>query len=303
MNRLVALPSRRVEAWRYSDLAAALDERDQIVLRRDSADAAVTQAAARGGTVAALAAQAGATSEIAIDTDTVRIERPRYANLEPRFTEFRVAAGARLTRVVLQNAVDGVILDCVRVTLERGAAFRQFVFAEGARLARIETIVDAEEGASVELNGLYAAAAGRHADLTSLVTHKGAGGATAQLVKGVADAGGRGVFQGKIVVERCAQKTDARQRHSGMLLSEGAEIFAKPELMIHADDVACAHGNTIGGLDEAALFYLRSRGVPANEARALLTEAFLLEAVPAWLEGEVRAEIEGLVAAWVRART
>ena len=71
---------------------------------------------------------------------------------------------------------------------------------------------------------------------------------TRQLIKGVARKGGRGVFQGKIVVERGAQKTDARQHHRGMLLEDGAEIFAKPELMIHADDVQCAHGNTAGGL-------------------------------------------------------
>ncbi len=133
-----------------------------------------------------------------------------------------------------------------------------------------------------------------------MVKHNAPGGSTRQLIKGVARKGGRGVFQGKIVVERGAQRTDARQYHHGMLLEEGAEIFAKPELMIHADDVQCAHGNTAGGLDESALFYMRSRGVAEAEARALLTEAFLLDALPDWLPEEVRGEIEGRVHAWLR---
>src|SRR5215470_8390223 len=153
----------------------------------------------------------------------------------------------------------------------------------------METHVSIEgEGASVELNGLYMCASGRHADLTSVIEHKFGAGQTKQLIKGVARKGGRGVFQGKIVVAHEAQKTDARQTHHGLLLEEGAEIFAKPELMIFADDVRCAHGNTAGGLDEDLLFYLRSRGVSEPKARALLIEGFLGEAVPGELREELR---------------
>ena len=119
--------------------------------------------------------------------------------------------------------------------------------------------------------------------------------------KGVASKGGRGVFQGKIVVERAAQRTDARQYHHGMLLEAGAEVFAKPELMIHADDVQCAHGNTAGGLDETAMFYFRSRGVPAKQARALLIEAFILGALPEDLPSEIDAESRERVHAWLEA--
>jgi Fe-S cluster assembly protein SufD len=129
-----------------------------------------------------------------------------------------------------------------------------------------------------------------------------AGGTTQQLVKGAVRAGGRGVFQGKIVVDRGAQKTDARQHHQALLLEEGAEAFAKPELIINADDVQCAHGNTIGALDEQALFYMRQRGLPEAEARALLTEAFLLEALPEDLDAGLRDELAGRVSAWLRAR-
>jgi Fe-S cluster assembly protein SufD len=122
-----------------------------------------------------------------------------------------------------------------------------------------------------------------------------------QLVKGAARPGGRGVFQGKIVVAEGAQKTDARQTHRALLLGDGAEIDAKPELEIYADDVQCAHGNTIGALDETALFYLRSRGLPLAQARALLIEAFLLEAIPDWLDEALRGEIEGAIDGWLRA--
>jgi Fe-S cluster assembly protein SufD len=85
-----------------------------------------------------------------------------------------------------------------------------------------------------------------------------------------------------------------------MLLEDGAEIYAKPELMIHADDVQCAHGNTAGGLDERALFYMRARGVPEDEARALLIEAFLADAVPDWTPEGAREEIVGRIGAWLR---
>ncbi len=303
MKALVDLPTRRVEAWKYSDLAQAMDESVQVVLKRDRADPAV--ASASGGVIGALAAQVGEVETISVapGANAVRIDRPRYANLEPRLLNVDLAEGATLTRIVIQSGRgDGIYLDAACVRLGAGARLRQFVLAEGGRLARLETHVAVEgEGAEVELNGVYAVDDGRHADLTSYVTHQAKGGRTRQLIKGVARRGGRGVFQGKIVVERGAQRTDARQHHQGMLLEDGAEIFAKPELMIHADDVACAHGNTAGGLDAGALFYMRSRGVPEGEARALLTEAFLLEAVPEWLPEDERGEIEALIQTWLRA--
>ena len=89
----------------------------------------------------------------------------------------------------------------------------------------------------------------------------------------------RGVFQGKIVVERGADGTDARMGHHALIASERAEIDAKPELIIYADDVQCAHGNTVVALDDSALFYMQQRGIPADEARGLLTQAFLIEVI------------------------
>ena len=96
-------------------------------------------------------------------------------------------------------------------------------------------------------------------------------------LKGAAARGGRGVFQGKIHVERAAQKTDAKMNHRGLLLDGRSEIDAKPELEIYADDVVCAHGNALGAMDAAALFYMRQRGLSEAGARALLTQSFLAE--------------------------
>jgi len=222
----------------------------------------------------------------------------RSDDFAPRFDVLNVAPGSELTRVIVQYG-EGVSLFSTRVRLGEGAKLRQFVLAEGAKLGRIETHVDAAEGAKVEINGVYMCNAGRHADLTSVIRHEAPDGVTRQLVKGVARKGGRGVFQGKIVVAPDAQRTDARQYHHGMLLEDGAEIFAKPELMIHADDVQCAHGNTAGGLDESALFYMRARGVPEAAARALLIEAFLIEAIPDGLPADLREGIEGRIRAWL----
>jgi Fe-S cluster assembly protein SufD len=108
----------------------------------------------------------------------------------------------------------------------------------------------------------------------------------------------RGVFQGRIVVEEGADRTDARMGHHALILSERAEVDAKPELLIYADDVSCAHGNTVGALDEDALFYAQQRGVPEADARAMLTEAFVGEVVD-------RIEHEGareIARAWVAKR-
>jgi Fe-S cluster assembly protein SufD len=255
-----------------------------------------------GDVIEQLAAGAGAFSawEIASGEHRTVVTQVSGESFGATAERVRVGAGGVLERILMQTGA-GVQLSRFEVQLEAQARFRQIVVAEGAKLARIETHVSVEgEGAEVELNGVYLCDAGRHADLTSVVTHKVAGGVTRQLIKGVAKKGGRGVFQGKIVVDPHAQKTDARQHHHGMLLQDGAEIFAKPELMIYADDVQCAHGNTAGGLDESALFYMRARGLAEPEARALLTEAFLLEAVPTWVAADIRSEIEARIASWLR---
>lgn len=195
--------------------------------------------------------------------------------------ELDVAAGAEVTRVVLvEEPEDAISIAEAHVKVEAGGVYRQTIVTTGAKLQRIETrITHYAQGANVQADGLYLLNGSRHTDLTSVVRHVEHDGATSQLIKGVARDTARGVFQGKIVVERGADGTDARMGHHALIASERAEIDAKPELIIYADDVQCAHGNTVGTLDESALFYMQQRGIPADEARALLIQAFLIEVI------------------------
>jgi Fe-S cluster assembly protein SufD len=189
--------------------------------------------------------------------------------------------GASLERVVVAaddpEAIVGVDAE---VSLGVGSRFSQTTLTTGARRQRLETrVAHPGAGAAARLDGLYLLAGRAHSDQTTVVTHDGVDGVTDQLTKGVADDQGRGVFQGRIVVRPGADRTDARMGHHALILSDRAEIDAKPELEIYADDVACAHGNTVGALDEEAMFYARQRGMSETEARALLMGAFLGEVV------------------------
>lgn len=210
---------------------------------------------------------------------------------------FHVGEGARVTRIVsVMDAADAIGLTRADVALSANARFEQTVLVSGAKLQRHETrIAHPGQGASVRLDGVYVLGGERHADLTTVVEHVGPGGETRQLTKGVAAGRARGVFQGRIIVDHGADKTDARMGHHALILSDRAEIDAKPELEIYADDVACAHGNSIGALDESALFYAMSRGLPEADARALLTEAFLGEVV----DRIEREDVRDVARAWL----
>ncbi|HWW10980.1 MAG TPA: Fe-S cluster assembly protein SufD, partial [Brevundimonas sp.] len=195
--------------------------------------------------------------------------------------ELDVAHDAEVIRVVLvEEPADAISVTQAEVRVEAGGVYRQTILTTGSKLQRIETqLLHLAQGADVRLDGVYALSGDRHADMTTVVDHVAADGLTSQLTKGVVRDTARGVFQGKIIVERGADGTDARMQHQALILGERGEIDAKPELIIYADDVQCAHGNTVGNLDESALFYMQQRGIPAEEARALLTEAFLIEVV------------------------
>jgi len=118
------------------------------------------------------------------------------------------------------------------------------------------------------------------------------------LYRSVLDDEATGIFQGKVIVRPDAQKTDGRQMTNALLLSRDAAMNAKPELEIHADDVQCAHGSTIGELSKEAVFYLRSRGIPELEARRLLVTAFLDEAIDRIAHIEARDALRILAAGW-----
>jgi Fe-S cluster assembly protein SufD len=193
----------------------------------------------------------------------------------------RLEPGAAVERVIVaSDGAEGVSVSEADVTLAPGSDFGQIAVVSGARRQRIQThVAHPGGGAKLRLDGVYVLAGKRHADLTTVVEHGGTDGVTMQLAKGVVRDQARGIFQGRIVVTQGADRTDARMEHHALVLSDRAEVDAKPELEIYADEVTCSHGNTVGALDDAALFYARQRGIPEPDARAMLTEAFIGEVI------------------------
>jgi len=209
---------------------------------------------------------------------------------------YDLGPGAELTRIIRQNAGEaGVETAFASITIGDGARLDQWALVFGGKLVRMETRIDCSgRDARVSLRSALALAGARHADATSLVAHKATGGETRQRHRAALKDRARGVFQGKFLVARGAQKTDADMNAGALLLSGAAETNAKPELEIYADDVKCAHGSTAGALDENAIFYMRQRGLSDAAARALLVEAFLgetFDGLPAGIEHILRGQL------------
>jgi Fe-S cluster assembly protein SufD len=163
----------------------------------------------------------------------------------------------------------------VRVRLLQDARYSSHDIALGATLGRSDiTAVLEGHGADAKLRGIFSPAGAQHLDVYTQIEHVAPHTTSEEEYRGIADGRGRGVFNGKVKVHPHAQKIDARQLSRNLLLSPSAEIDTKPELEIYANDVKCSHGATTGQLDATALFYLRSRGVSADEARMLLIRAF-----------------------------
>jgi len=203
------------------------------------------------------------------------------AGLTSSLFEFDLKDGASLNRTIYQRGgKDEAVAVTAVISLDKEAEFTQTTLAFGAKVSRLETrVTHRAEGAKAILNAAYLSGLDFHSDITTHVRHGAPRCTTQQVTKGAVMDGGKGIFQGKFMVPRnVGQHTDADMQHHALLLEEGAEVFAKPELEIYADDVECAHGNTCGALDDSALFYMRQRGLPEAEARALLTEAFVAEA-------------------------
>jgi Fe-S cluster assembly protein SufD len=323
------LPSRRDEDWRWSDLRGliralpepsqafdgdvgpgpfdALAEERRVLVNGGEAEIEVPA----GGTVAIALRLAARGAGVHASRVTITLGQGARLRLFESYDSdggsvaqttlsITLAEGAAVERLVLaDDDPEAVTVSQAEVRLAPGAEFGQSVLTSGARRQRLETVVHHPGGhAKLRLDGVYVLAGKAHADQTTIVTHEGVDGTTEQLTKGVVRDQARGVFQGRIVVAEGADRTDAKMGHHALILSDRAEVDAKPELEIYADDVACAHGNTVGALDEDALFYARQRGMPEDVARALLTEAFLGEVVDR-IWNEAAREV---VRAWVGER-
>jgi len=332
LTRGAPLPSRRVEGWKYSDLArvlrdlppespaaqpagrgpfAGLADRELVFANGRRLPAVADELVTLSG---ALAVRFISDAHGTAHEHRLRLLVPAGAgatlleSYEGRgdgyfantLLEITLEDGARLDRILLADEPEtAVSVSTAEVRLAPAAAFAQTVLTSGARLQRLETHVrHPGGGAQVRLDGLYVLAGARHADLTTAVEHEGETGTTTQLTKGAVRDTSRGVFQGRITVREGADGTDARMGHHALILSDRAEIDAKPELEIWADDVSCAHGATVGSLDQDALFYARARGMDEPTAKALLTEAFLAEVLDR-MEHEPAREI---AQAWLQER-
>jgi Fe-S cluster assembly protein SufD len=196
-------------------------------------------------------------------------------------TEVVVAPGAAVDHYVLQEQeAEAFHVATLHAALERDSSFSSCGATFGGRLARTTlTLEFAGEGARGALSGLYVVGGRQHVDTHVTVDHAVPRCSSRQLYKGVLDGHARAVFNGRIVVRRDAQKTDASQTNKHLLLSDGVEVDSKPQLEIFADDVKCTHGAAEGQLAPEALFYLRTRGLDEPTARALLTYGFAREVI------------------------
>ncbi|WP_025772045.1 Fe-S cluster assembly protein SufD [Thioalkalivibrio sp. HK1] len=201
--------------------------------------------------------------------------------LENAVTEIDLAEDAALRYIKMQRSGSkSWHLATLRARIEARAEFRSSVLSLGARLCRHDIDIELQgEEARCSLDGLYLADGRRHTDFRANIEHTFAHCKSDVYCKGIAAGRGRGVFNARAHVHPDAQKSEAHQTNRNLLLSRDAEIDTKPQLEIHADDVKCSHGATVGQLDDQALFYLRSRGIDLESARAMLTLGFIRDIV------------------------
>ena len=244
----------------------------------------------------------GKNSSITIYESHVSVGAESY--LSNGATSVKLGDGAVFQHRKLQNESEKAYhVAAAAVALGGGANYENYTLNIGGRLVRNEIHVTlAGRGSNCSHYGSYAGRGQQHIDTTIFVEHAAPECTSREVYKGALDDSARGVFQGKILVRKDAQKTDGHQLNKALLLSERAEIDAKPELEIYADDVKCSHGATAGELDEEQLFYLRSRGVPETEARDLLVTGFFEESLEVILGEDIRDSFREIIAKWLAER-
>jgi Fe-S cluster assembly protein SufD len=194
-------------------------------------------------------------------------------------TEMKVAHGAKAEHIKLQDEnLGSTHLATWAVDLGKASSYRGIHIATGAALSRHQVFLRFnDDDARGHYYGAQLMRGKQHNDMTLVIDHDSVGCESREHVKTVLDDHARGVFQAKVIVRPDAQKTDGRQMAQALLLSDTSEFDAKPELEIYADDVKCNHGATSGAIDEDLMFYLKARGIPEDQARAMLIQAFIGE--------------------------
>jgi len=277
---LDALPDTRHEDWRYTDLAP-LKARTWPDAASKTADLAFTnaeplmlQVALDGLVTHRIALRANQQATLVLD------ERAGDApGLAMHNLDIALAENASLTLYRIQNpGAASSLISRVDARLGRDARFTCVGLYAGGALARNDLNVSLDApGAQAALYGVLAPAPGEHLDVHTRLDHRAPHGTSREIFRCLVPAKARAIFNGKVIVHKDAQKTDSEQHVDSLLLAPGAEVNAKPELEIYADDVKCAHGATCGQLDENVLYYLRTRGLNLDSARKLLLHTFAHE--------------------------
>jgi len=233
---------------------------------------------------------------------TRKAEDWRYANLAaleklwplPAPEEITVPAGGIFTRTILNTG--GVIQ--IALTLEAKATATIHVLNAGGDYARVEVTATLHEGADFTLGGVQIAGGTQSTEIVAKVRHMEPNATSQQILRSVAAGQATASVQGKVYVAKGADGTDGQQSMRAMLLDRTAQANAKPELEIHADDVKCAHGCAIGELDANGLFYLAARGIAPKEAKALMLQAFIAQALEGAddnLQAQAQAALEAVL--------
>lgn len=257
-----------------------------LKLGRDHAPSGVTQIihVTRGG-----ADHLPASIELDVDAQASIVETYVGEGWANRYTDIRLSKGARLMLSRRMLATSGFVSLHDRAAVGEGASLTLTTLAAGANDSRIDgQITLAGKAAFAEVGGALLARGKQRHDVNLALRHEAVGGVSRQVWRSVADDQATASVAARVEVARGAQKTDGEQSLKGLLLQRAATVNLKPELEIFADDVKCAHGATVGELDRNALFYLASRGVPLGEAKALLTQAFVADAIDRIGEEAVR---------------
>jgi Fe-S cluster assembly protein SufD len=224
-------------------------------------------------------------------------------------------AAARMTKVMEVEVADGGQFHHIRsqgrdherracthifARLGEGSLFKSFTLTANGRLTRNDVVIELTgDDAFAHVAGAAVGDGDFHHDDTIFITHAAERCESRQVFKKVLKNGAVGVFQGKILVKQGAQKTDGYQISQSLLLDGDSQFLAKPELEIYADDVKCSHGSTSGAIDDTALFYLQSRGVPKAVAQSLLVLAFLAEAIAEIDDADIGEDIRARLEAWL----
>ena len=218
--------------------------------------------------------------------------------------EVFVGEGARVTHYKVQDEAGSAFhVASTRAEVSKDGAYDLTTVTLGARLSRHDIEVAlVSPGAECHVDGLYLVGDGQHADTHSLIDHREPDCASRQTYKGILDGRSRAVFNGRVYVHEGARGTDAQQSNKNLLLSADARVDTKPQLEIYNDDVKCAHGATVGQLEEEELFYLLSRGLHPALARNLLTYGFAEEIVEKIKFDSIRAQLDGAILNRLRAR-